>query len=179
MTLTIEQFFTEMDKHPESVPLDELVDLMTRLDLSIDDVREHVKFADGCYQRNLWQCGPGYAALVLCWKPGQASPIHDHKGSACGVRVLQGHVTETTYNHNPDGSLSEDQTRVYEPGLVCGSYDIDTHVIANRDPEVNLVTLHVYTPPMTGYRVYRMDGSWEICEDSTAKKVAELVAARS
>jgi len=177
MTMSIEQFFDAMDEHGPAVPLGELVDLMRSVDLCVEDVADRIKFSDECYQRNLWRCGPGYAAIILCWKAGQASPIHDHKGSACGVRVLEGRITETVYSKNADGSLKPGRTRIYEPGSVCGSYDTDIHIIANREADRDLVTLHVYTPPMSGYRVFQPDGSHHICEDSTAKQVAALVAA--
>jgi cysteine dioxygenase len=176
MTMSIEQFHDALDEHGASVPLGELVQLMTDVEISVDDVADCIKFSDECYQRNLWRCGPGYAAIILCWKAGQASPIHDHKGSACGVRVLEGRITEI-YSKKADGSLQPGRTRIYEPGSVCGSYDTDIHVIANREFAGDLVTLHVYTPPMSGYRVFEPDGLFHICEDSTAKKVAALVAA--
>jgi cysteine dioxygenase len=99
--------------------------------------------------------GSGYAALILCWQPRQASPIHDHHGSACGVRVLEGAVTEVKYARSADGKLTESGTKRYEVGRVCGSFDTDIHTIQNRE-KTNLVTLHIYTPPMTRYRVYSL-----------------------
>ncbi|MCZ6836901.1 MAG: hypothetical protein O7G85_14085, partial [Planctomycetota bacterium] len=123
MSLSIDAFFGELDKHPESVPLGRLVDLMKQLDLSLDDVEEHLNFSDDRYLRNLWRCGQGYSALLLCWCDGQVTPIHDHEGSACGVLVADGQVTERIYLKNEDGSLNHHVTNVYEPGFVCGSYD--------------------------------------------------------
>lgn len=175
MSLSINEFFTELDQFSDHVPLDTLVDLMRKVDISIDDVGDHTIFCDTDYERNLWRCNTGYAALILCWQPGQASPVHDHRGSACGVRVLKGKLLEIIYKRNADESLSEDNTNIYEVGHVCGSYDGDIHTIANTLPgEGNLVTLHIYTPPLTAYHVFNLaDGSFELHKDSTAEQQAE------
>ena len=180
MGLSIEQFFTELDRHPESIPIGDLVTLMKQLDITPDDLSEFLLFTDECYQRNLWRCGTGYAAIVMCWSAGQCSPIHDHKGSACGVRVLQGQCTETIFLPDDEGTLREHGINVYDEGLVCGSYDTDIHIIGNRHPEgVPLVTLHIYTPPLQGYRVYEADGTFEVCADSTLEQQREMLAASS
>ena len=42
---------------------------------------------------------------MLCWKNGQRSPIHDHTGSSCGVRVLRGTLTETLFELAPNGHV--------------------------------------------------------------------------
>ena len=47
-------------------------------------------------------CG-WYQAWVMCWRNGQRSPIHDHKGSSCAVRVLRGTLTETLFAFAPNG----------------------------------------------------------------------------
>jgi cysteine dioxygenase len=97
--------------------------------------------------------GPSYAALVLCWRPGQASPIHDHLGSACALRVIQGTGTETRFHRRADGTLVEGGTHTYECHRVCGTYDADIH------------TLHIYTPPMRQYRIYARDSTEYVVRD--------------
>ena len=177
MSLSIDDFFGELDKHPESVPLGELVDLMKQLDLSPQDVEEHLNFSDEKYLRNLWRCGRGYSALLLCWCSGQDTPIHNHQGSACGVLVVQGKVTENIYIKNEDGSLKLHVTNEYKPGFVCGSYDADIHDIANLQNEgERMVTLHIYTPALTDYHVFQMDGSSKIFTDSTMDQQKKMLS---
>ncbi len=178
MPLSIDEFFKQLDQHSSAIPIDTLVPLMRDVELDLESIADVTEFRDECYARNLWRCGPSYSAFILCWKPGQASPIHDHRGSACGVRVLQGEVTETTFVKAEDGSLRSDQTNVYPNGMVCGSYDTDIHLIANREAnDVNLITFHVYTPPLKFYRVFNGDGTFEMCQDSAAPKIAKILGA--
>ncbi|MHC5113564.1 MAG: cysteine dioxygenase [Planctomycetota bacterium] len=173
MTITLSDLFAQLDTHEEAVPIDQLCSLLEQLDLTIDDVREYVSFNPDHYQRNLVHLGPGYAALILCWAPGQSSSIHDHRGSACGVLVLQGTVAETKYKRDADGMLTLDRVTRLPVGQVCGSYDSDIHTIVNEDPNEGLVTLHVYTPPMENYRVYHLDSA-----EVEVKSDEEVLAAR-
>ncbi|KAJ1931047.1 hypothetical protein EC988_009921, partial [Linderina pennispora] len=47
------------------------------------------------YTRNLVDDGNGkYNLLVLVWGEGQASPIHDHAGSHCMMKLLDGELQE-------------------------------------------------------------------------------------
>ena len=151
--MNLQQFFAELDRYPGAVPLRDLVALQRRLAITPDDVKSHLNFGDTCYRRNLLRNGQGYQAWILCWKPGQASPIHDHRGSACGVLVLQGACTETVFHQEADGMLREGKTRTLPLGDVCGSYDSDIHEIRN-DGDEPLVTLHVYTPPLATMGIY-------------------------
>ena len=36
--------------------------------------------------------------ILLCWKPGQVSPVHNHQGNSGWVRVLRGRMEETHWN---------------------------------------------------------------------------------
>jgi cysteine dioxygenase len=165
--MTLDEFFDELDQHTECVPIDELTRLMGKLSITRNDLNEYIKFNDDHYARNMVRLGPGYAALILCWQPGQASPIHDHSGSACGVRVIDGVLSETKYSRASDGTLSKSETNVYPPTYVCGSFDADIHVIRNDEPTGRgLITMHVYTPPLEQYHVYAPDtGKAQLCRD--------------
>jgi cysteine dioxygenase len=156
--LTLATLFAELDRSAGPVPLDVLCDRLRRLDLSGDALAQHIAFGDDSYRRNLVHLGPGYVALVLCWRPGQASPVHDHRGSACALRVIRGVASERRYRRGADGRLVELGSANYAAGQVCGTYDADIHTMFNADPEgADLVTLHVYTPPMRRYYAYSLD----------------------
>ena len=71
--------------------------------------------------------------LVLCWRPGQRTPIHDHNGSHGGVKVCKGTLWETTFNYDPVEGLSYKAARDYSTGLVTGSDVPDIHQLGNPD----------------------------------------------
>jgi cysteine dioxygenase len=147
--MTLNDLFERLDAFERDVPIDTLVDLMKQVDLDRDDIEPVITFDADHYQRNLLQVGSGYAALILCWRPGQSSPIHDHRGSACGVRVIDGTASEIAYAQDRDGPLRPGKLHVYPTGSVCGSYDTDIHRMFNDEPARDLITLHIYTPPLS------------------------------
>jgi cysteine dioxygenase len=136
----------------ERIALDELQQRLDDDSISSELLADYIHFSDERYSRNLLAYGPQFYALVLCWKPGQASPIHDHKGASCGVRVIAGVATETSFRWR-DGRLVEHSVTSMSAGDVCGSFDDDIHEIRNNG-EDNLVTLHVYSPYLDNINLY-------------------------
>ena len=144
-----------LESYDERIPLRELQQRLDDDRLTAASLADYIHFSDQRYARNLVAHGPQFYALVLCWKPGQASPIHDHKGAACGVRVVQGTATETSFRWQGD-RLVEDSVMTLQAGEVCGSFDDDIHQIRNNGDE-NLVTLHVYSPYLDNINLYEID----------------------
>lgn len=139
----------------EQIDLDELKARLADDSLTVELMSDYVQFSDERYSRNLVAYGPQFYALVLCWKPGQASPIHDHKGASCGVRVIQGTATETSFRWQGD-ELIRGSVTTMNAGEVCGSFDDDIHEIRNNGDE-NLVTLHVYSPYLDNINLYDLE----------------------
>ena len=166
MSTTLSNLLSQFDRHPESIPLDELVAGLTESNLCLDDVQEFVSFSDECYQRHLIHVGPGYQALILCWHSGQRSPIHDHHGSGCGVLVLAGVLSETVFERNSTGLIFPTRTSELVEGHVCGSFDSDIHQVSNLQPAgQDLVTLHIYSPPLL------MMGTYSLTDDRVGEYV--------
>jgi cysteine dioxygenase len=94
---------------------------------------------------------------VLCWRNGQRSPIHDHTGSNCAVRVLRGTMTETLFEFAPNGHVKPTFSRDVPAGTVVGSVDKDMHQVSNLQAgDADLITLHVYAPPLLVMGTYSL-----------------------
>lgn len=137
------------------LPLRALVDRLHDEALSADALAEYIRFSDERYCRNLVAHGAQFYVLVLCWKPGQASPIHDHRNATCGVRVVSGIATETRFREQGAG-LAVDSIKRLRAGEVCGSVDEDIHQVRNEGDD-NLVTLHVYSPVLDNINLYDVE----------------------
>src|SRR5213078_3412752 len=94
MLTTIDAIFDDLDGATDRLSLPAILDWFRTTDLTAEDVAEYLVFRPDRYVRNLLHAGPAYQALVLCWRNGQRSPIHNHRGSNCGVKVLRGVATE-------------------------------------------------------------------------------------
>jgi cysteine dioxygenase len=131
--------------------------VLGELCLRREALADWIAFGAIAYQRNLIHRSSRFEALLLCWRSGQRSPIHDHAGSTCGVRVIAGTATETIYATSPCGSLYPERSRRLEAGSVSVAHDADVHQMGNLAPAGNdLITLHIYSPPLSAMRVYSL-----------------------
>jgi DMSO/TMAO reductase YedYZ molybdopterin-dependent catalytic subunit len=169
MSGKLDALFAYLDKLEGPASLAELTERLARLELAAADLQEHMRFTDEGYTRNSLRGGRWYHAWVLCWKNGQRSPIHDHKGSNCAVRVLRGTMTQTLFEFAANGHIKATGSSDSEPGSVIGSHDMDLHQVSNLQAgNADLVTLHVYSPPLTRMGTYsltdlvRGEEVWEV-----------------
>ena len=145
-----------------------LADELSSFEIGLAELAEHLHFSSTTYKRNLVRAGPHYHAWLLCWRNGQRSPIHDHRGSTCVVRVLRGTLTETVFELAPNGHVKATSSRDYGEGSIVGSEDGDIHQVSNlQAADADLVTLHVYAPPLTRmgtYSLYDLSRGSEVWE---------------
>ena len=122
-----------------------------------DELRPHVSFKEGTYARHRVRLSDHAELLVLCWRPGQRTPIHDHAGSFGAVRVLRGVMWETVFELEGERGLAYARSREWLPGETTGADVPDIHQLGNPDVSgQDLVTLHLYAPPLTSLNVYKV-----------------------
>jgi cysteine dioxygenase len=156
MAKTIDDLVRYLERLTRRVELSTLVAELNELEVGAE-LDPFVRYSSKTYARNLVRAGEWYALWVMCWRNGQRSPIHDHKGSSCGVRVLQGTVTETHFEFAPNGHVKATFSRDLLPGDVCGTEDFDVHQISNLQAgDADLITLHVYSPPLVKMGTYSL-----------------------
>ena len=161
MSATMSNLYTFLDNLKDPAPLKELADLVRQVAIPWDELTSYVRFSRQGYTRNLVRAGPWYQVLILCWRNGQRSPIHDHVGSHCVVRVLRGVLTETRFEFAANDHVKAVASCDHPPGSVLAGKDRDLHQISNLDAGMtDLVTLHVYSPPLLQMGTYSiMDAS--------------------
>jgi predicted metal-dependent enzyme (double-stranded beta helix superfamily) len=109
----------------------------------------HQEPADDHYRQHLVHVHPlgRYSIVALVWKPGQATPIHDHV-CWCVVGVWRGLERETTYKLYGDGVspylVPHGSARSW-PGdvSVLVPPEEDIHLVENAGDDV-AISLHVY-----------------------------------
>jgi cysteine dioxygenase len=158
--LTLEQFVVEMSRAPVSeLTQARLLDIVERLRLSDELIESRTRFQHDEYARNLVLRTPHFELLVLCWRPGQHSTIHDHAGSLNAIRVVSGELTSRVYRPSagalpgagPVELVSED--RVGPGGPLVGVDRGGVHQLADTSG-APLVTVHVYAPPLLELTVF-------------------------
>jgi cysteine dioxygenase len=155
----LESVFADLNRVEEGrLPLQLILDWLDGSDLTAEDLANYLVFGRDRYVRNLIHAGPTYQALALCWRNGQRSPIHNHRGSNCGVKVLRGVATETLFDRAPNGMVVARGSHDLPPGHTCASADDDMHQISNLQAGgADLITLHVYSPPLLRMDMFSLD----------------------
>jgi cysteine dioxygenase len=112
---------------------------------------EHIEFDSLTYKKKCLKRTKDYEVVLICWRKGQQTAIHDHPDGGCWMRVVQGALQEITYT---TPNLEEVGERILGPGDVgfqCGSTVV--HCIQALE---DTVSLHVYYPPGYVARKYSL-----------------------
>ncbi len=132
-----------------------LAELLSKAEVSRADIAPVCVFGTGGYRRNTIARSEWYELLALCWRSGHSTPIHDHFGSSCAFRVVEGTGTEIRFAKTASGLICPAGSVQMDPGYVCAAEDADIHQVANMQaPGVDLVTLHIYSPPIRSMNTY-------------------------
>lgn len=157
MATTLNELIDHLDHLEGAPPLHSLTAQLAKLDVDWQTLMPFVNYSARTYCRNLIKAGPHYNLLVLCWKNGQRSPIHNHAGSSCAVRVLKGVMTETIFEFAPNGHVKATVSHDMPAGAIVGSVDRDMHQISNLQAgDEVLITLHLYSPPLLVMGTYSL-----------------------
>jgi len=156
--------FTDLAKAlsaQQTVPsLPELYALVKRTRISANELQPYLGFKAGNYCRHRVMRNDSVEMLVLCWKPGQRTPIHDHNGSHGAVFVHEGILWETTFDYDTETGLAYKAHRELRAGGLTGSELPDIHQIGNPDVSgQDLITIHVYAPPLGVLKTYKLGSS--------------------
>lgn len=135
--------------------LGELERRLIALDIDRQDIAPSCVFGVRGYRRNTIARGEWFELLALCWRSGDCTPIHDHEGSSCAFKVIEGRGTEIRYERTASGLVCPTGRRILEPGMVCAAEDADIHQVANMQAKgQDLITLHIYSPPIRQMGTY-------------------------
>lgn len=132
-----------------------LTKLLNELRITRGDIAPACIFGTRGYKRNTISRTECYELLALCWHSSDRTPIHDHAGVSCAFRVVEGEGTEIRFAPTPSGLICPVATIPMSPGYVCAAADADIHEVCNMQaPGKDLVTLHIYSPPISKMNTY-------------------------
>ncbi|PSC69833.1 cysteine dioxygenase [Micractinium conductrix] len=148
------------------------------------DWRELASFCDQHYVRHLVDESANVEMMLICWKKGQASRVHNHGSSHCYLTVLSGGVEELRFTTGDTPLESEPTLAPRLPGVIAATSpcplllpDGVNHVCVGTTAYINdsmglhavrcddaacggpgaeegAVSLHIYAPPIRRVRLY-------------------------
>ena len=132
-------------------------EIMNNLDLPKYLFDFYCSWSNECYTRNCIVDNESFELILLCWEAGQATPIHDHGGEECWVKVIHGEFKETIYKFNKPGEIQTLRSTVSKKGDL--SYMIDFmgfHRLENISKKRSL-SLHLYAKPIRNCQLFDED----------------------
>ena len=80
---------------PEEFTHDRLDEILGGRPIRESSWLARARFRDDKYSRHLIHRTDLFGMILLCWKPGQGTPVHNHQGNLGWIRVLRGRIEET------------------------------------------------------------------------------------
>ena len=155
-TLSFSALIDTLNALTDPPSLKQLYSWLQNTNIAAEELEPYLGFKERTYWRHLVCRSEAVEMLVLCWQPGQRTVIHDHNGSVGAVLVQQGVLWETMFNFDEQKGLRYHSVCERQAGAVTGADVPDIHQLGNPDvSEQNLVTIHVYSPPLGVLHTYK------------------------
>jgi cysteine dioxygenase len=159
-TLTFSDLIERLNSQISPPTLEQLNDWISSVEILDADLEPYLGFKEGNYWRHRVCRNEAVEMLVICWRPGQQTPIHDHNGSHGVVKVQNGLMWETIFTYWEEKGLCYDTGRECPTGTVTGADLADIHRLGNpEDSGQDLITIHVYAPPLGVLKTYKVGSS--------------------
>jgi cysteine dioxygenase len=131
----------------------ELKDALLKLDITLDDLARLPEPSGGKpYNRKLLYKNEEVELLVMNWSQLECAP-HDHGHSHGWIKVLSGTSQNTVYEVKGNGLPSELFHEFHHKGKYFYAPKKAIHKMKASN-KTDMVTLHLYSPPITGMIVY-------------------------
>jgi len=110
--------------------------------ISIHDISKYIKFSDLSYMRNYIYSSKKFDIILICWKAGQKTEIHDHPNYCCLLKVIDGRLLEDEYYNT--NAIEYVATNILTAGSIANKKgnSIVHQIIAVE----NTISLHIYIP---------------------------------
>ena len=155
MNTILKTFIERLEALPDEISPDELEHFVSEEGINKLPLDEYVSFSDDGYKRNTIHVSSKCEVVVLCFKEGQTTPIHDHGGSIGITVVLDGIMTEELFNKQQTGVILHTLTREFRIDELSHTYLTTIHRVSNAHTG-RLVIIHIYFPPLTLMNIYNL-----------------------
>lgn len=140
-----------------------------------EDLEKYTSWSEDCYTRNCIINNEKFELILICWCEGHKTPIHDHGGEECWVKVIEGELKEVIYRRNEDDELIAIKSSRSKVNQVTYMKDfMGFHSLENISKKRS-ITLHLYAKPIRKCNIYDEDLKRFINKDMNYDTIAKLV----
>lgn len=123
-------------------------EILKSIAIPFDELRELGTWSKDHYTRNCIVENERLELILLCWEPGQATPIHDHGGEECWVYIVDGNFKERIFTEDAKGELSPSKvTNATSGDLTYMNDSMGYHDLENLD-QTRSLSIHLYAKPI-------------------------------
>lgn len=123
------------------------------LDLPLEDIEPFAFWAKEHYTRNCIVRELDYELILLCWEPGQETPVHCHGGEECWVYILDGQIEESHYQFDGNNLKFENKSKLESGEKSFMDDEIGYHRLVNNT-NTRAMSLHLYMDTIDTCTVY-------------------------
>ena len=107
-----------------------------------------------CYTRNCIIDTESFELILICWCEGHKTPIHDHGGEECWVKVIEGEFKETVYKQDEMGILKLTKTKFSKKNDITYMKDFMGFHRLENSANKRSMSLHLYAKPIRSCNVF-------------------------
>jgi cysteine dioxygenase len=134
----------------------EMKEALAELNMSVDELEPLLHSSSGKpYYRKLLYKSEDVELLVMNWSDLECAP-HDHGDSHGWIHVLNGTSINSVYEVKNNKLPKELFKEYHQQGQLFFAPKKGVHKMQADGPD-GLVTLHLYSPPITGMKVYDLE----------------------
>lgn len=128
--------------------VDDFVSIAEILDIPAADLMQYAYWKDSGYARNCIERTDDFELLLLCWNPGDVTPVHCHGQQRCWVYQVSGRLEEVIYQENAGGQLVPVQNRQLNSGAASYMEDSMGYHSLRNNSDAKAMSLHLYAKPI-------------------------------
>ena len=148
-----------------SSPKTKFSKLIKSLRLKIGDFESYANWSRKGYVRNCIVENEHFELILICWSAGQKTPIHDHGGEECWVKVIDGKLKETIYRNDENDELVAISTSVKQINQVSYMKDFMGFHRLENNSNTRSMSLHLYAKPILKCNVFDEKLKTFVCKD--------------
>ncbi|MFK8039452.1 MAG: cysteine dioxygenase family protein [Crocinitomicaceae bacterium] len=129
-------------------------DILRNLKIPLSTFNQFCSWSDDHYTRNCIVNNKDFELILLCWNKGQSTPIHDHGGEECWVKVIEGEFREIIYKKEKGSALRETSSTTSKVNDITYMKDfMGFHSLENLSDKKSM-SLHLYAKPIRNCNVF-------------------------
>ena len=135
-------------------------EVMESAELTPSDIAYAASWSAEGYTRNVLERNEDFELILICWEPGQETPIHDHNHQRGWVRMIDGQLTEEVFDA-PEADAKptlKSQKTMEPPSFSYLSENVGIHRLKNT-ANTRSISVHLYVKPLEQATVYDERGN--------------------